>query len=198
MFQSSSASRAGLLGGDSKFKGFALLCGHKIFLSFNMNLPIEYVKELTMTNQAKPTKEKVYLAQMQREVVLNFITMRDDEWMADKYGVEKLSSAFVGETLDIDVIFGIFFRVLTKEDKEAILKVKVYEDHEMTVREVEFTDPVQKLKAIISGQKEITDIILALTHTRMKSNPAVVEALKKKAIENQNSETHSDGNKPRT
>lgn len=146
----------------------------------------------------KPTKEKVYLAQMQREVTLNFITMRDDEWMANKYGVEKLTTAFVGETLDIDVIFGIFFRVLTKEDKEAIIKIKVYEDadgDEMSLKEVEFTDPVSKLKAIISGQKEITDIIIALTQTRMKSNPAVVEQLKKKALEM--SGHNSDGTKPK-
>lgn len=130
----------------------------------------------------RPTKEKVFLSQLQREVTLNFITLRDDEWMADKFGIEKLSTAFTGEKLDIDVILGIFFRVLTKEDKEAIIKVKIFDESGLELKEIIFDDAVEKMKAIISGQKEITDIIIALTQTRIKSNPAVVEHIKKKAM----------------
>lgn len=134
-----------------------------------------------MTNpNIRPVKEKVFIAQLQREVTLNFITLRDDEWMSDKYGTEKLKTAFHGESLDLDVILGVFFRVLVKEDKELILKVKIQEEVDMEVRDIVFDCPVKKLRAIISGQKEITDIIVALTNTRIKSNPAIVEHLKKK------------------
>lgn len=146
--------------------------------------------------QKNPVKEKVFIAQLQREVTLNFITLRDDEWMSDKYGSEKLGTAFTGAGLDIDVILGIFFRVLTKEDKESILKVKIVEEVDCELKEVSFTDPAQKMRAIVSGQKEITDIIMALTQTRMKSNPALVEDIKKKMI--QASESSLDGTKLKT
>jgi len=150
-----------------------------------------------MNAQKRPTKEKVFLAQMQREVTLNFITLRDDEWMSDKYGSEKLNTAFTGSGLDIDVVLGIFFRVLSTEDKEAILKVRIVEENDMIIKEVVFDDPVKKLKSIISGQKEITDIIMALTQTRIKSNPAIVEDLKKKMLAQANEE-HSGGTKQET
>jgi hypothetical protein len=145
----------------------------------------------------KPTREKVYLAQLQRDVTMNFITLRDDEWMLDKFGREKLQTAFAGETLDLDCILALFFRVLVKEDKENILKVKIFDDSEMELKEVVFDDPVKKLRAIISGQKEITDIIVALTQTRIKSNPYVVEMLKKKVADPNQSAADSDGIKPR-
>lgn len=154
-----------------------------------------------MTNQAKPQKEKVFLAQLNREVVLNFITLRDDEWMLEKFGEEKLSSAFSGSTFDLDVVLAIFYRVLNKEDKESILKVKVVEENPenpMELLEIKFDDPVKKIRAIISGQREITEIMQALVSTRIKSNPAVVEMLKKKLGSlNPNQET-LDGHKLKT
>ncbi len=154
-----------------------------------------------MTTQAKPIKEKVFLAQLQREVVLNFITLRDDEWMLEKFGEEKLSTAFTGNSFDLDVVLSIFWRVLGKEDREHILKVKVVEDNPenpMETVEVKFDDPIKKIRAIIAGQKEITDIMQALVSTRIKSNPAVVEMLKKKLGSlNPNPET-SDGIRPKT
>jgi hypothetical protein len=148
---------------------------------------------------AKPLKEKVYLSQLQREVTLNFITIRDDEWMSNKFGSEKLATCMTGDGLDIDVIFSIFFRVLTKEDKESILKVKIHDEIDGELKEIIFNEPEQKLKAIVSGQKEITDIIIALTQSRIKSNPVIYEAIKKKALEKiQNNQEHSDGIKPKT
>lgn len=154
-----------------------------------------------MTNQAKPQKEKVFLAQLNRDVVLNFITLRDDEWMLEKFGEEKLASAFTGSSFDLDVVLAIFYRVLNKEDKESILKVKVVEENPenpMELLEIKFDDPVKKIRAIISGQREITEIMQALVSTRIKSNPAVVEMLKKKLGSlNPNQET-LDGHKLKT
>jgi len=164
-----------------------------------MIVPLKYERSSLMTiNAAKPTKEKVYLSQLQREVTLNFITIRDDEWMSNKFGPEKLAKCMTGEGLDIDVIFSIFFRVLTKEDKESILKVKIHDEVDGQLKEIEFNEPHEKLKAIVSGQKEITDIIIALTQSRIKSNPVIYEEIKKKALEKSlNQQTHSDGIRPR-
>ncbi len=151
-----------------------------------------------MTTQAKPIKEKVFLAQLQREVVMNFITLRDDEWMLEKFGEEKLSTAFTGTSFDLDCVLAIFWRVLSKEDKESILKVKVVEEVGMELKEIQFDEPVKKLRAIIAGQKEITDIMQALVSTRIKSNPAVVEMLKKKLGNPTNlNQESSDGIKPK-
>ena len=130
----------------------------------------------------RPVKEKVYIAQLSKEVVVNFITLRDDEWMHERFGKEKLSAAFTSAGLDIEVILAIFFRLLTKDDKEFILKLKIFEEVDGELLIISFDNPVDKLKAIISGQRELTDIMTSIIQMRVKSNPAVIEDFKKKAI----------------
>jgi len=134
------------------------------------------------TQTLRPQKEKFYIAQLGRDVVMNFITLRDDEWMVHEFTKEKLATAFTAQGFDIDVILAVCWRVLSVEDKKAILAVKVVEEVGMEIKEVAFNTPVEKMKAIISGQAEITAIYAALLNTRLKSNPYLMDDLKKKQM----------------
>ena len=129
----------------------------------------------------RPVKEKVFLASINREVLVGFISLRDDDWMQDKFGKEKILAAFGAEGFDLNVILWIFWRLMDVESKEFILKQKAVQDDENGIpRVVDVADPVERLKGIVSGASEVAAIIAAIYKMRFKSNPSADENVKKK------------------
>lgn len=131
----------------------------------------------------RPEREKVYFSKLGKELFLDFISIADDEWMGEAYGEAKIRSAFGADGLDIDVVLGVFWRILDADGKRIILSCKIeqYEDGNMKL--LQFDDPVKKLKSIVCGQDEILSIMMAIGQSRIKSNPNMVENAKKKVME---------------
>lgn len=146
----------------------------------------------------RPTREKVFINHLNKEVVLNFITLRDDEWMKERFSEDTLTKAFTADGFNLDVIFSFFWRMLSVEDKKMMLAAKIYEESGMEVRELTFEDPIKKLYCIISGQGEISAIIAAIVNTRVKSNPVIAESLKKKALSSKPVSESTPGPSPST
>lgn len=137
----------------------------------------------------KLSREKVYLAKLGKEVFLNPISIADDEWISEQWDTEALSKAFT--QVDVSVIFGIFWRLLDDDAKRLIVKVKLTQWEGTEEAELVLADPVEKLKHIISGAKEIVEIMKAIVETRRKSNPEVVATQKKSLKEEPLSQTQS-------
>jgi len=126
----------------------------------------------------KVQREKVYLSRLDKEVFLNPISIADDEWMAEKWDTETLGKAFT--EVNVDILFEIFWRILDVEAKRMIAKVAIIEFDNLTEKApLDFENPVDKLKKIISGGKEIFAVMMAIYETRRKSNPDPVDNQKK-------------------
>jgi hypothetical protein len=131
-------------------------------------------------------REKVLLSKLGREVFINPISINDDEWMQEQFGAQTIEKAFT--TVDVQVIFSIFWRLLDNDSKRTISKAVVVEWEGMTEKTVEFDDPVEKLKRIVSGAKEIMEIMTAIINTRKNSMPDIVLNEKKSLTEDQSSQ----------
>lgn len=137
----------------------------------------------------KLQREKVYLAKLGKEVFLNPISIADDEWISEQWDTDALQKAFT--QVDVSVIFGIFWRLLDDEAKRLVSKVRLTRWEGTEESELVLPDPVEKLKHIISGAKEIVEIMKAIVETRRKSNPEPVQTQKKSLKEEQPSQTQS-------
>lgn len=125
----------------------------------------------------KIQREKVYLSKLEKEVFLNPISIADDEWMTEKWDKETLGNAF--RDVNVDILFEIFWRILDVEGKRLIAKAQIIEYVGMKETVLEIDEPVEKLKKIVAGGKEIMSIMMAIYETRVKSNPDPVSNQKK-------------------
>lgn len=124
-------------------------------------------------------REKIYLKKINQEVVLDFFTIEIDQYLDDTYGAEKIHQALMN--YDDEVILNIFWLLLNDQSKRVIADVKVVEWRDMKEHEVTFTNPVEKLKRIISGTDELIMIWTAIIETHSKSM-AGTEDVKKKVM----------------
>jgi hypothetical protein len=129
----------------------------------------------------KIQKEKVYLKRLDKEVVLDFFTMADDEYYAEKYGEQRMQQAL--EKMEGDILLDIFWRQLSNDSKRLISATRVFSWDGFEEKPMEFSDPVEKLKHIVSGADELIAIWMAIITTKRKSLPEVVENVKKKVKE---------------
>jgi hypothetical protein len=130
----------------------------------------------------KPQRERVYLSKLDKELVLNFITLADDKDIYDRWG-DEANALFL--SVHIDMVLWLFWQLMDSESKKLISLV-VIEDwtDSLDAKVLEFTSPIEKLKRIISGQRELFVIWTAILNTRKKSDPEIDEnAVKKKTVE---------------
>jgi hypothetical protein len=130
----------------------------------------------------KPQRERVYLSKLDKELVLNFITLADDKDIYDRWG-EDANKMFIN--VHVDMVLWLFWQLMDGESKKLISLV-VIEDwtDSLDAKVLEFTSPIEKLKRIISGQRELFVIWTAILNTRKKSDPEIDEnAVKKKTVE---------------
>jgi hypothetical protein len=131
----------------------------------------------------RPQRARVYLSKLDRDLVLNFITLADDKFIFDQWG-GKADELF--RRVDIDMVLGLFWRLLDGESK-AVVASTVIEDwtlESVEPKQIEVKSPVEKLKYIVAGQRELFVIWSAILETRRKSDPELTENdLKKKTEE---------------
>lgn len=135
----------------------------------------------------KLQREKVHLTKLGKDVFLNPISIADDEWIGEQWDTEALQKAFL--SVDVTVIFAIFWRLLDDEAKRLVAKVRLTQWEGTSETELVLADPIEKLKHIVSGSKEIIEIMKAIVETRKKSNPEPVETQKKSLKADQSSQT---------
>jgi hypothetical protein len=129
----------------------------------------------------KVVKEKVFLKKLNREVMLEFFTIADDEYLIDAFGEEKIQNALM--KFDAEIVLAIFWRQINDEGKRAISSCKIIQWEGLEEKEIQFSDPVEKLKYIISGSDELMNIWSAIIATKRKSMPEPQENAKKKVTE---------------
>lgn len=129
----------------------------------------------------KITREKVFIKKLGRDLYLDFFTIADDNWMSERYGAEKLGDALTN--FDADIVLSVFWRALDSESKRLVVNTKIVEWEGMSERPLEFEDPAEKLKHIVSGASELLAIWSAIIETKRKSMPSQVDNEKKKMTE---------------
>lgn len=116
----------------------------------------------------RPTKEKVFFKRLGKELMLNFITLEDDDWIQSKWDTETLREAFAKP--DLSVILLMFWRFLDDESKRIVRDAKLVTWDGMKEIDVKTEDPAEKLKMLISGPVEAKAIVNAMYEIRRKSN----------------------------
>lgn len=139
---------------------------------------------------SKLQREKVHLSRLGKDVFVNPISIADDEWMGEQWDPATLQAAFTD--VNVDILFAIFWRILDDEGKRLIAKASIVNWDGLREVPVEPTDdPVQKLKQVVSGGKEIIEIMTAIYETRRKSNPEPAKNEKKSLKAGSSSRTPS-------
>ena len=127
----------------------------------------------------RPAREKVFLKRLNKEVTLNFITIEDEEWLAEQWSTEELNRLW--SQGDLNVILTVFWRFLDDDSKRLVAGVKLVRWEGAKEVVVKTTDPVEILKSVISGADEAKAIVQAMYGMRVKSNEQT-EAVEKKSL----------------
>jgi len=130
----------------------------------------------------KLVKEKIALANLGgKELTLNFFSLEDDRWLDEN--IEDANKRF--HEFDFDVLLAVLWRLLDEPSKELIASVKLMQWEGLEKKPLVLTDPVDKLKRIVSGSVEIALIYAAIIQTRAKSSPPLQENAERKKQEGQ-------------
>lgn len=130
----------------------------------------------------RPQRERVYLAKLDKEVTLNFITLADDKYIFDTWGdsADKLY-----RTMNVDMVLALFWRLLSGESKAMLSKVIVEDWTGLEPKTLTFEEPISKLKHLVSSTRELFVIWNAINECRKKSDPEILDNdLKKKTVGN--------------
>lgn len=126
----------------------------------------------------KPTRQSVYIKNLQKNVFINFITIDDEAWIAENFPGNVWEESF-GKS-DFNPSLSIFWRLLDNDAKKAIYNVKFVEWENGKEVEKTIVDPVERLKKIISGADEVMAIVSAILQTKALSLPDFVATAEKK------------------
>jgi len=129
----------------------------------------------------KVTREKVHLKKLGRDVTLEFFTIADDEYLIDKFGEDSIQNALM--KFNAEIVLAIFWRQISDEGKRSISSCKIVQWEGLEEKEIQFNEPVEKLKYIVSGADELMAIWAAIIATKRKSMPEPQENAKKKVTE---------------
>jgi hypothetical protein len=126
----------------------------------------------------KPPRNSVYIKNLGKNLYLNFISIDDEDYLEEQFPknsfMERINKG------DVDAILIVFWWLLDDEAKQNVVDYKVVKWNGLKKVTKEYTDPVKKLRAIISGADEITAIAEAIFNVKIKSNPDTKENEKKK------------------
>lgn len=138
----------------------------------------------------KPKRESVYIARLEKELRLNFITLADDEWIADRFSDEEIHAAFTKpDHENAIVILTLFWRCLDDDSKRLVRDVKLVKfDDNGNEEVIDESHQPTRMKYLISGEDELLAIMSAWVKTRRKSSPEILENAKKKMKVEQSSQ----------
>lgn len=144
----------------------------------------------------KPKRESVYIARLDKELRLNFITLADDEWIADRYSEEEIHAAFTKpDHENAIVLLTLFWRCLDDDSKRLVRDVKLVKfDDDGKEEVIEEAHQPSRMKYLISGEDELLAIMSAWVKTRRKSSPEILENAKKKMKVEQSSQKNKSSN----
>lgn len=117
----------------------------------------------------KPSRPSVYIKNLNKTVFVNFITISDEEWIAEEYPNGSLDTRF--RKGDIDAVLNVFWRLLDDDAKRIIVNARIKYWEGMNEVEYKTDDPVKKLKQVVSGEDEIVGIIKAIGDSKIMSLP---------------------------
>lgn len=123
-------------------------------------------------------KESVKISKLGKELYLNPFTIADEEWMLGRWSEEEIERGFREGSVPMFLTF--LWRFLDDDSKRLVRDCKVTIWDGMNEKAMDFSDPAEKLKHIVSGEKEVRAIIDAIIETRLKALPDQVENEKKK------------------
>lgn len=111
-------------------------------------------------------KERIHLKKLGHDIVINFFSLADDEWIEDKYGndVEAIFKEF-----KVQEILEILWHQLTDESKRLIVGAKIVEWEGLEEKELSFDSPISKMKHIITGKDELLAIWSGLIKAKTQS-----------------------------
>lgn len=111
-------------------------------------------------------KERIHLKKLGHDIVINFFSLADDEWIEDKYGngVEAIFKEF-----KVQEILEILWHQLTDESKRLIVSAKIVEWEGLEEKELSFDSPISKMKHIITGKDELLAIWSGLIKAKTQS-----------------------------
>jgi hypothetical protein len=131
----------------------------------------------------KVEREKIFCKRLNKNLFLNFITLNDEQWISEQFGAEEVAKAFEPETLNENIILNLAWRLFDDEAKRAIRDCKIIEWEGLKETEILFTDPILKLRHVLSGADEIVQLLFAFGDITKKSRPDKVIQEKKKQLE---------------
>ena len=125
----------------------------------------------------KPAKAKVTLKNLgNKEVFLNFVTIADENWIEERYPGKAWEESFAKN--EVEPTLDIFWRLLTDESKRLIASIKFTEWQGSKEVALDLTEPVDRLKRLISGADEVMAVVSAILHSKNQSLPPPVEKKK--------------------
>ena len=125
----------------------------------------------------KPSRPKVTLKNLgNREVILNFITIADENWIEERYPDKTWERSF--EKNQVEPTLDIFWRLLDDHSKRLIASIKFTEWVGTTETDIQVEDPVERLKRVISGADEVLSVVSAILISKSMSLPPPVEKKK--------------------
>ena len=127
--------------------------------------------------ELKPRPSKLKLAKHNKEFILNPITLADEVWLDEEFGMVRIAEIF--QNLEIAPIARIVYRVIRTEDKQIFKKRKVSfvtEDGDSLTEEM---GGLELFLNMITGMEDKLAMINALSDNLGLSRP---EPVKKKKV----------------
>lgn len=125
-------------------------------------------------------KESVKIRKIGKDLFLNPFTIADEEWMLGRWSEEEINKGFIEGNVPMFLAF--FWQFLDDDSKRLVRDCKIMIWDNMVEKQMDFSDPAEKLKHIVSGENEVRAIIDAIVKTRLSSLPDQVENEKKKMM----------------
>jgi hypothetical protein len=129
---------------------------------------------------AKLLKKTVWLNRLNNNITLNFCAIEDEEWLETEFGRANITSIL--KSVDADKILKMLWHFLDDESKRKVASVRFEKWDNMKPEPLIIDDPVERLKKLICGASELTEITMAVFYTINNSSPDEQLNQKKKQL----------------
>jgi hypothetical protein len=129
---------------------------------------------------AKLLKKTVWLNRLNNNITLNFCAIEDEEWLETEFGRANITNIL--KSVDADKILKMLWHFLDDESKRKVASVRFEKWDNMKPEPLIIDDPVERLKKLICGAAELTEITMAVFYTINNSSPDEQLNQKKKQL----------------
>lgn len=127
----------------------------------------------------KPTREKIYIKNLGKELYLNFMSLADEEWIQERFPEGLIKEMAKGGKEAVEGLLSVFWRVMDNDSKRIILSIKMVKWEGVKEIPVDSDDPIERLRYVVSGSEEVNKIFDAIIRTNQKSQPETSDTEKK-------------------